>query len=903
MSDQEPKKVLSLGERKPTLALKKAVPSEGGARGGLVRQSFSHGRFNTVEVERKRKRTEGSGAPGGEISGAAGPGPVPVAQSPDKQSPPSSGTPAGAHVQTARPTTTALRHLTPEEREARVRALRGAVIEGNDRRKSLVGPHAFGLTGPSAESSADSADGDDSHGAAPSPLSERERLRQREMEELESIQAHERSTNERATPSGAVGASAKVAPRAGESTTAKADVWARRGLVPTEDEGSSAGRRGKGGLRAGAGARRSGAGGAGGDSRRRTGRLTITQALTEDEGGRRRSMASLRRRMERERRLAGMNTEATKVARDVTLPEIITVQELANRMAERAADVIKALMKMGVMATITQNLDADTAELVATEFGHHVHRVTEADVEANLGGNDDEDDVLLPRPPIVTVMGHVDHGKTSLLDAFRQTNVVSGEAGGITQHIGAYQVILAAPVHGFDRITFIDTPGHAAFTEMRARGANVTDVVVLVVAADDSVMPQTIEAIRHAKAANVPIVVAINKCDLPAANPARVKQELLQHDIQVEDMGGEVLSVEISAKKRQGLDKLEDAILLQAEIMALKANPHRPAQGAVIESRLEKGRGTVATVLVQRGTLRVGDILVAGGEWGRVRALVDDHGKSVTEAGPAMPIEVLGLNGAPIAGDELVVVDNEARAREIAEFRQRRRRALATTAQKRGTLEQMMANIKTGALREMPILIKGDAHGSVEAIKTALVKLTAEHAEVRVRILDAAVGAVTESDITLARASGGLVIGFNVRANPQAREMARRDSVEIRYYSVIYTVIDDVKSALSGMLSPELRETSLGSAEILQVFTITNVGKIAGCRVTNGLVRRGAKARLVRDNVVVYDGTVKTLRRVKDDVKEVRDGLECGMAFENYTDFAVGDVIECFEIEEVARAL
>ena len=642
------------------------------------------------------------------------------------------------------------------------------------------------------------------------------------------------------------------------------------------------------------------------EDRRNTGKVNVNQVLSDEEsGGRRRSVASIRRRAERHRREAmEQNKEQVKVMRDVTLPEAITVQELANRMAERGADVIKALMKMGVMATITQTIDADTAELVATEFGHRIKRVTEGDIEANLGGIEDTTENLLPRPPIVTVMGHVDHGKTSLLDALRHTTVVAGEAGGITQHIGAYQVVLPQAQHGFDRVTFIDTPGHAAFTEMRSRGAQITDIVILVVAADDGIMPQTMEAIRHAKAANVPIIVAINKCDLPAAKPDRVRQELLQHDIQVEEMGGDVLSVEISAKTRMGLDKLLEAVLLQAEILDLKANPDRTAEGSVVEAKLEKGRGSVATVLVRRGTLRVGDIFVAGCEWGKVRALINDHGANVDHASPATPVEVLGLNGTPQAGDELMVVPDESKAREIAEFRERRRRTLAAAASTpRGTFEQMMQNIKAGAVKELAVLIKGDVHGSVEAIKGALIKLTDDNTEVKVRVLDAAVGAITESDITLAKASNAMLIGFNVRANAQAREMGKRDGIEPRYYSIIYNVIDDVKQALSGLLAPTLREKFLGNAQILQVFNISKIGKIAGCKVTEGTVKRGAKVRLLRDNVVIHEGTLKTLKRVKDEVKEVREGLECGMAFENYDNIERDDVIECYELEEIARQL
>ena len=795
-----------------------------------------------------------------------------------------------------RATSAVIRHLTPEERDARLRALRGAVLESEQRRASLD-------AGEEIETGAAESE----PGQEATPLSERDRLRLREIEELKSIQDQEKADSERrkqedeqralsrkgsAAPTGEAGRM-RGTTRIGDIAGARA--VARRGVVEEETEDSA--RRGKGNRPAPPPRRGAGAG------QRRVGRITVTQALSSEEGGRQRSLASIRRRIEREKRQSMQPQEQVKVTREVIIPEVITVQELANRMAERGADVIKALMKMGVMATITESIDADTAELVAGEFGHRFKRVTEADVETGISDVEDAPESLKPRPPVVTVMGHVDHGKTSLLDALRHTQVVSGEAGGITQHIGAYQLILPQRSHGFDRITFIDTPGHAAFTEMRARGADITDIVVLVVAADDGIMPQTIEAIRHAKAAKAPMIVAINKCDLPAANPARVRQELLQHDVQVEEMGGETLSVEISAKKGTGLDKLQDAILLQAEILDLKANPDRPAEGAVIEARLEKGRGSVATVLMQRGTLKVGDIFVAGSEWGRVRALVNDRSENVAQAGPATPVEVIGLNGTPTAGDELMVVPTEARAREISEYRLRRRRALAVAANQRSTLEQMMENIKVGAAKEFTVLIKGDVHGSVEALKTALIKLSADNDEVKVHVLDAAVGAITESDVTLANASKGLIIGFNVRANPQAREMARRDGVEIRYYSIIYNVIDDVKQALTGMLAPELREKLLGHAQILQVFNITKVGKVAGCRVTDGVVKRGAKVRLLRDNVVIHEGTLKTLKRVKDEVKEVREGFECGMAFETYDNLAVDDVIECFEMEEIARQL
>jgi translation initiation factor IF-2 len=632
--------------------------------------------------------------------------------------------------------------------------------------------------------------------------------------------------------------------------------------------------------------------------RRRTGKITVTRALADDEGERVRSLASVRRARERERqRLHQGEPEQIKVVREVVIPETITVQELANRMAERGADVIKALMRMGVMATINQIIDADTAEVIVTEFGHRLRRVSEADVEVGLRGDEDAPDSLEPRAPVVTIMGHVDHGKTSLLDALRETDVAAGEAGGITQHIGAYRVTLKSG----KQITFIDTPGHQAFTAMRARGANVTDIVVLVVAADDGIMEQTIEAIRHAKAAQAPLIVAINKIDKADARPERVRQELLQHEIVVEQLGGEVLDVEVSALQKTNLDRLEEAILLQAELLDLTANPERSAEGVVLEAKLERGRGAVATVLIQRGTLRVGDIFVAGSEWGRVRALVDDRGQNQLEAGPSTPIEVLGLNGTPLAGDDFVVAENESRARDIADFRQRRRRNAIAVSGARGTLEQMFSQIAAGVANELPVVVKSDVQGSLEAIVGSLEKLSTD--EVSVRVLHSAVGGINESDVILAKASDAVIIGFNVRANPQARDLARRDSVEIRYYSIIYNLIDDMRGALSGLLAPTIRERFLGNASIRDVFNITKVGKIAGCMVTDGAVRRGAKVRLLRDNVVVHEGMLKTLKRFKDEVREVNQGYECGMAFENYQDIQTGDVIECFETEEVARTL
>ena len=627
------------------------------------------------------------------------------------------------------------------------------------------------------------------------------------------------------------------------------------------------------------------------------GRLTLVTALTADEV-RERSVASFRRRTQR---MTGHRDtdNKEKLQREVTVPETITIQELANRMSERGVDVIKILMKQGHMAKITDTIDADTAQLIAEELGHTVRRVAESDVEEGLFDAADDAATLQPRPPVVTIMGHVDHGKTSLLDAIRQTNVVSGEAGGITQHIGAYQV--TSPKGG--KITFIDTPGHAAFTAMRARGAKVTDLVILVVAADDGVMPQTVEAINHAKAAKVPMIVAINKIDKAEAKAERVRTELLQYEVQVESLGGEVLDVEVSATKKMNLDKLLETIALQAEILDLKANPERAAEGTVIEAKLDRGRGPVATVLVQRGTLHGGDIVVAGAEWGRVRALLSDTGAAVTEAGPSIPVEVLGFNGTPDAGDRLAVVDSEARAREVTDYRARQKRELSAARQTgmRGSLEQMMAQVKTAGRKEFPLIIKGDVQGSIEAIGGALDKLGTD--EVGARMIHSGVGGITESDVTLAESSGAAIIGFNVRAHKEAREAAERTGTEIRYYNIIYNLVDDVKKAMSGLLTPELRETMLGNAQILEIFVVSKVGKIAGCRVTDGKVERGANVRLIRDNVVIHEGKLSQLKRFKDDAREVVAGQECGMAFEGYQDMRAGDVIECYRVETVQRSL
>lgn len=586
-----------------------------------------------------------------------------------------------------------------------------------------------------------------------------------------------------------------------------------------------------------------------------------------------------------------------KIIKDVVVPEIITVQELANRMAEKGADVIKKLMALGVMATINQPIDGDTAQIVVEEMGHRVKRVSDSDVELGLKGEEDRPEEMQPRAPVVTVMGHVDHGKTSLLDALRETNVASHEAGGITQHIGAYQITVKTG----DKITFIDTPGHEAFSEMRARGAKVTDIVVLVVAANDGIMPQTVEAIRHAQAAEVPIVVAINKIDLPGADPMKVKTALLQHGIAVEELGGESLCAEVSAKKRINIDKLVEAILLQAEILDLKANPNRKAEGAVIEAKMEKGRGSVATVLVQKGTLHIGDIVIAGKEWGRVRAMFNEMGKKMNEAGPAAPVEVLGLQGTPAAGDDFIVVADENQAKEVTGYRIRKERDAKLVKSVKSAMEQMLDKIKSGEVKHLPVIIKADVQGSIEAIEGTITKLSND--EVSVQILHSAVGPISDSDVTLAKASNAFIIGFNVRAIPHARDMARQDGVDIRYYSIIYDVADDIKKALEGMLSPELKEKILGYAEIRNVFNITGVGKVAGCMITEGMVKRGAKVRLLRDNVVIHDGSLGQLKRFKDDVKEVKEGYECGMSFENYNDIQVGDFIECYEIESIAAKL
>lgn len=627
--------------------------------------------------------------------------------------------------------------------------------------------------------------------------------------------------------------------------------------------------------------------------------IKLIAANPDQAEGRMRSLASLKRAREKAKRLENGPRVIEKFSREVTLPETITVQELASRMAERATDVVRELMKMGMIVTANQVVDADTAELIIHSFGHKVKRVTEADVENILLEEGEEPaHKLIKRAPVVTIMGHVDHGKTSLLDALHSTDVAAGEAGGITQHIGAYSIKLANGEH----ITFLDTPGHEAFTAMRSRGAKVTDIVVLVVAADDGIMAQTIEAINHAKAAEVPIIVAINKIDKPGANPDRVRNELLQNGLVPEELGGDIMVVEVSAKQRLNLDKLEEAILLQAEVLDLKVNPDRSATGAVVEAKIDKGRGVAVTVLIQKGTLCVGDIIVAGMTSGRVRAIVDDKGNSLDKATPSMPVEILGLTEVPEAGDQFDVVESERQAREIAEFRMKRVRNLRTAAVHRGTLEELFSKAAGGGKnKQLPIIVKADVHGSLEAITGSLGKLPSD--EVRIRILHSAAGGVTESDVALAQASGAIILGFNVRANPQARELAAKEGVDLRYYSIIYDLVDDMKLALSGMLSPILREEYLGTAEIRQIFMMSKYGKVAGCMVTDGMVKRGAKVRLLRDNIVIHEGKLKTLKRFKEDVKEVKGGYECGIAFENYEDIREGDMVEAFDIIEEKQVL
>jgi translation initiation factor IF-2 len=820
-----------------------------GGQGGQVKQSFSHGRTKSVVVEKKRKRVVVPKAGAQPGAGAGKPSSAP------KSDP--SRRPAG---------------ISEAEMDRRLKAL--AAAKARETEEAAARLEEEKAREEERQRRRDEAEARERE--------EREReaaLRAKEEEDARAkAEAEERKTAKAAPAAPAPAPAAPDAPMSERSRPAGGD--ARKPAKRQEDDrgGRPSKPREDGG--------------------RRSGKLTLNDALTGG-GGRERSLAAMKRKQERARQKAmGQTQSREKVVREVQLPETIVVQELANRMAERAADVVKSLMKMGVMATMNQSIDADTAEILIEEFGHNIVRVSDSDVEQVIEQVADNPDDLKPRPPIITIMGHVDHGKTSLLDAIRKTNVVSGEAGGITQHIGAYQVT----TEGGAVLSFLDTPGHAAFTSMRARGANVTDIVVLVVAADDSVMPQTIEAINHARAAKVPMIVAINKCDKPAADANKVRTELLQHEVVVEAMSGDVQDVEVSAVTGVGLDQLLEAIALQAEILELHANPDRAAMGAVIEAQLDVGRGPVATVLVQNGTLRRGDIFVVGEQWGKVRALMNDQGQRVNEAGPSVPVEVLGLNGTPEAGDVLNVVETEAQAREIAEYRQQAAKDKRAAAGAATTLEQLMAKAKEDKdMAELPVLVKADVQGSAEAIVQALEKIGND--EVRVRVLHYGVGAITDTDVGLAEASGAPIIGFNVRANASARNSANQKGVELRYYSIIYDLVDDIKAAASGLLSAEVRENFIGYAEIREVFKVTGVGKVAGCLVTEGVARRSAGVRLLRDNVVIHEGTLKTLKRFKDEVKEVQSGQECGMAFENYDDIRPKDVIEIFEREEVERSL
>jgi translation initiation factor IF-2 len=825
------------------LELKKTVET------GQVRQSFSHGRTKAVTVEVKKKRTFERGD-GGNMRAVTD---MPAATRPPIEA-------------QKKPNTQDLGNLTEEERAARMRAIRGAVQ--NEEQRQIAEAEARKQQEAAAE--------------------ETKRLAEEDVRKKAQEQANLEAT------SGPTQAQINIVPPPAESSartkraeTARTEVKpaspaTRRPTKPDADRPTPRSRN---------------------EPKRRDRKLTITQALDATDGSeedRVRSLAAVKRARERERQRVKEERASggvRKIVREVVIPGTISVADLANRMAVRGIDVVKALMRLDIMANVNHVLEAETAELIVADFGHKAKVVSEADVEIGIDGKDDREEDLTSRAPVVAVMGHVDHGKTSLLDALRSSDVAAGEAGGITQHIGAYQVVLS----GGQKITFIDTPGHAAFTAMRARGSQVTDIVVLVVAADDGVQPQTIEALNHAKAAGVPIIIAINKIDRPDASADKVRNDLLSQEIVVESLGGDVQDIEVSAIKRINLDKLEDAILLQAEILELKSNANRLAHGAVIEAKLEKGRGVVATVLIQRGTLKQGDVFIAGNEWGRARALTDDRGRPVKVAGPSEPVEVLGLQGAPAAGDEFVAVEDEARAREITEYRQRAARQKSLAISGRGTLEQMFDQIQAGEAQELPIIIRGDVQGSIEAIIGSLENMSTD--EVQVRVMHSAVGGITESDIILAKSVRGIVIGFNVRANPQARLQAQQEHVDIRYYSIIYNVLDDMKQMMEGLLAPEIRERQIGYAQVRDVFSVTRAGKAAGCMVTEGMFKRGNKVRLLRDDVVIFEGGLKSLRRFKDDVREVQQGYECGMAFEKYDDIKNGDVIECFESEEIARTL
>ncbi|MGK6353763.1 translation initiation factor IF-2 [Sphingomonas sp. DT-207] len=897
MSDTDNDKP-KLGMRAP-LGLKRTVET------GKVKQSFSHGRSNTVVVEVKRRRVLGP------QSGEAQPQQAEAA-------PPPPPAPAPAPRPAAPAPRPAASNETPQERQARLlreaeeqrmQALeearrreereRAEAAEAEARRaeeRARAEAEAAKAPEPAPpESAPKAAEPAPAPAAAPEPAAPAPQpapqpisvqldpsrpaprrftpVQRPEIPKPQPKPEPQAQPQQRPEREAAAAPSASAAARPG----APAPVAPRRGPEPARPSRDRKG----------------------GDDRRQSGKLTVTRALGGDEGARARSLAALKRAREKEHRRAfgGPREPQAKQVRDVVVPEAITVQELANRMAEKGADLVKALFKMGMMVTVNQTIDQDTAELLVTEFGHNITRVSESDVDIQLDTSEDPEEQLQPRPPVVTIMGHVDHGKTSLLDALRGTDVVKGEAGGITQHIGAYQVTLKDK----SKVTFLDTPGHEAFTEMRARGANVTDIVVLVVAANDGLMPQTIEAINHTKAAGVPLIVAINKVDLDSANPQRVRERLLEHEVVVEEMGGDVQDVEVSALKKTGLDQLIEKIQLQAELLELRANPDRDAEGTVIEAKLDKGRGPVATVLVSRGTLRVGDVFVVGAESGKVRALVDDKGRQVKEAGPAMPVEILGLSGVPMAGDPLQVVENEARAREVAEYRQ------GVALQKRTTnapasLESMFSALKEKQAMEYPLVVKADTQGTVEAIVAAINKISTE--DIKARVLHAGVGGITESDVTLAGAAGAPIIGFNVRPNAKAREIAERNKVAFKYYDVIYDLTDEIRAGMAGQLGPEAFETVVGRAEIKEVFSAGKHGKAAGLLVTEGAIRKALKARITRDDVIIYQGEIASLRRFKDDVPEVRAGLECGVTFtQNFTDIKAGDYLETFEVELRERTL
>jgi translation initiation factor IF-2 len=868
---------------------------------GTVRQSFSHGRTNQVVVEVKKKRIIGPGdtppapAVGGAPKPAFTPSARPAAPAPEPRAaapaPSAGGQPAPAPVRS-----TKTLGLSEGEMKARTAALERAREQENARREQQRAE---------AEARQRRDDLDRRRLEEERRYQEEEAIR-KQLEEEARMTAEARAAKlETAAAAAADAKNNREAPAPRPEVEAapvvEASEPAEPELTPEEAEGadllSELGGRVKKQkvaiVRAPPVSRAKGA------QQRRSGKLTITSALGDD-GDRQRSLASVRRarEKERDRRLRMMKGQDIKQVREVVVPEVITLAELANRMAERVTDVIKYMMKEGQMLKASDNIDADTAELIVADFGHAIKRVAESDVEIGLEGVADTDENTVPRPPVVTIMGHVDHGKTSLLDAIRTTNVVKGEAGGITQHIGAYQV----KVPSGERITFLDTPGHAAFSAMRSRGASMTDIVILVVAADDGVMPQTIEAISHAKASGVPIIVAVNKIDKFDANPQKVLDELLQYEVITEAVGGDTMWVPISAKERTNLDTLLETVLLQAEVLDLKANEERAAEGTVIEAKLDKGRGSVATVLVQRGTLKRGDLVVAGSQWGRVKAITDERGQMLPSAGPSLPVEILGLDGVPEPGDVVVVVENEARAREVTDYRIRMKREKVVVRQTaRSGLEAMLARIKDQEVKEFPVIVKADVGGSAEAITVSLEKFATD--EVRAKVIHQAVGGITESDVLLAKSSGAPILAFNTRAQKQVRDLAEHEGVEIRYYSVIYNLLDDIKDILSGMLEPERRENFLGYAQILQVFNITKVGKIAGCKITEGNIKRGCGVRLVRDDVVIHEGTLSTLKRFKEEVSEVLAGQECGMAFTNYQDLREGDQIECFDVQIIKRSL